>query len=204
MTGVDHLTIKGFIKPEALEQIVYDKLHEIGIRKEDYPINPYELIEKEKIILQEVPLDSQDIKGMIVYGPNKTGILINANRNYVSRRFIAMHELCHYWFHPKEAKRVCFEEYQSRSRGIEWQANNAAAYALMPKELVIELYDHYFGDINAMADWLKVSVESLKYRVNELKLKPIKNPFAFTQVSNNYFVDTELLSLENHWLYGGL
>lgn len=198
------MTISGFVDSAVLEQMVYDKLHEIGICKEDYPIDPYNLIKNEGIILKEEKLKDENIKGMIVYGPNKTGILINANRCYVSRRFIAMHELCHYWFHPRNTKRVCFEEYKAISKGIEWQANNAAAYALMPRDLIIELYEHFYGDIIIMADWLKVSAESLKYRITELKLKPIKNPFTANRVSKDYFADTELLNVENYWLYGGL
>lgn len=206
--GDDFLTINGFVNPAELERMVYNKLHDIGIHKEDYPIDPFKIIKDEGIILHEEKLKDENIRGMIVYGPNKTGILINANRSYASRRFIAMHELIHYWFHPKETQRVCFEEYKIVNKGIEWQANNAAAYALMPTKIVIELYDHFFGDIELMAEWLKVSTESLKYRINEIGLKPIENPFASKQISNRFDTysdnDLRLLRLENNWLYGGI
>lgn len=194
------MTIKGFIEQEALEQAVYEKLNEVGVNKEDYPINPYELIKNEGIILQETRLDNENIRGMIVHGPNKTGILINANRCYVSKRFIAMHELCHYWFHPKETKRVCFEEYKLISKGIEWQANHAAAYALMPTKLVIELYKEYYGDIDCLCSILKVSPESLGYRISEIGMEKLQPKKYFYNVSHSQ----DFLVAEGQWLYSGL
>lgn len=196
------MTIKGFIEPDVLEQAVYRKLKDKGIEKNDYPINPYVLIDNEGIILQETKFDNNNIRGMIVHGPNKSGILINANRSYVSRRFIAMHELCHYWFHPKETKRICFEEYKIKAKSIEWQANNAAAYALMPRDIVLDLYDYYNGAKEPIADWLKVSVESLTYRLDELGLKTGSEKF-YTPTSF-FESDPTLIAWESSWLYGGL
>lgn len=196
------MTIKGFIKPCELENAVYRKLRSVGIKKEDYPINPYKLIENEGIILQEINLDNENIRGMLVHGPNVSGIVINANRSYVSKRFIATHELMHYWFHPKKHKRICFEEYVYQTKGIEWQANNAAAYALMPRDIVLDLYDYYNGAKEPIADWLKVSVESLTYRLDELGLKTGSEKF-YTPTSF-FESDPTLIAWESSWLYGGL
>lgn len=195
------MTIRGFIDPKILEQAVYDKLKNRGITKYDYPINPFELIQKEGIVLQETSFDDDNIRGMIVHGPNKSGIIINANRSFESRRFIAMHELSHYWFHPRETKTICFEKYKEEKRGIEWQANNATAFALMPREIVTDLFDHFNGDICFISDYLKVSTESLSYRLKELGLK--KNNTYYTE-NFNYYYDQELVVAENQWLYGGL
>jgi len=164
------LTIYGHIEPYELEELVYEKLIEIGITEKSYPINPFEIITREGIILQEVPMDNDNIKGMLVHGPNGTGILINAKRSLQSKRFIGMHELSHHWFHPHETKTVCFEKYSKTHSNIEWQANNAAVYALMPIKLMRHLYASCDGDINYMCDYFSVSRKSMKYRLNELGL----------------------------------
>lgn len=168
-----YLTIRGYINPKELEHAVYDKLKSLGITKYDYPIDPYSIIRNEGIILQEKPFDNENIRGMIVHGPNKSGIIINANRSFVSRRFIAMHELSHYWYHPHTTSTICFEKYKEEKRGMEWQANNASAYALMPRDLVVELFKCFNGNVCNICDYLKVSPESLSYRLKELGL--IKN-----------------------------
>ena len=193
------MAIDGYIKSNDLERMVYRKLKEKGITKFDYPINPFELIENENIILQEIPFDDCNIRGMLVHGENVSGILINANRSLVSKRFIAMHELSHYWFHPKKSKTICFEEYSQSRKGAEWQANNAAAYALMPSELLLELYDYCDGNLGYICKELKVSRDSLSYRLNELK--PSKAPA--NNISRGQ-PDNELAALEYNWLYGGV
>lgn len=178
MTEAVVLTIRGFIEAEELELIVYENLKRKGITLNDYPIDPYELIKNEGILLQETNIQDSNIRGMIVHGENATGILINSNRCPVSKRFIAMHELSHHWFHPHDAERVCFEKYRKLKKGIEWQANNAAAYALMPTEVLTDLYDYCNGNLNYMCKKLEVSMDSLNYRLADLKLKPriqIKN-----------------------------
>lgn len=162
------MVIDTFIEPAKLELLVYAKLKQHGITYDKYPFNPYEIIQAEGIVLQEIPLDDPNIRGMIVHGPNATGIMINKNRSYVSKRFIAMHELSHHWFHPHSPQRVCFENYKNKRKSIEWQANYAAACALMPKSLLSELLSEFNGDLELISEWLCVSLESLTYRISEL------------------------------------
>jgi Zn-dependent peptidase ImmA (M78 family) len=194
------LIIRGYIEPESLEKVVAEKLTEIGIKECDYPFNPYTLINNENIELKEVPIDNDKIKGMIVHGPNCTGILINSNRCFVSRRFTAMHELSHHWFHPHETQIVCFDDYTQQFEGREWQANHAAAYALMPTKLVIELYKEYYGDIDCLCSILKVSPESLGYRINEIGMEKLQPKKYFYNVSHSQ----DFLVAEGQWLYSGL
>lgn len=162
------MTIDSYIEPTKLEMLVSIKLKQHGITIDDYPINPYNIIRQEGIDLKEIPIDNANIRGMIVHGTNATGILINKNRSYVSKRFIAMHEISHHWFHPRSPKRVCFEEYRCKRKGVEWQANNAAAYSLMPRRLIFELVNEFNGNIEQISEWLQVSPESLLYRINDL------------------------------------
>lgn len=194
------MIIRGYIEPEELEYLVANKLDDLGIREHNYPFNPYEIISMEHIELKEIGLENDNIRGMIVHGNNCTGILINANRSYVSRRFIAMHELSHHWFHPHETQRVCFEKYKQTFHDLEWQANHAAAYALMPTKMVVDLYREYNGDLDCLCNILKVSPESLGYRMDEIgraNLEPRKYFYGMT-------TDNTLRNMESTWLYGGL
>lgn len=196
----DNLTIKGYIETGDLERLVYDKLKSKGISKKSYPINPFDLIASENIILSETTFDNDSIRGMIVHGENASGILINTNRSLYSKRFIAMHELSHHWFHPRNTKILCIDEYIAKKKGIEWQANNAAAYALMPSELVIEVCDYCYGDIDYMCEFFKIGKGSMTYRLQELKL----NKKYSRKLHYEADVDETFNMLENYYLFGGL
>lgn len=194
------MTIDGYIQPEDLEHQVYKKLTAIGITDNDYPINPYALIKNEGIILLERAFSNAALKGVIMYGSEATAIAVNSNRCFVSKRFAAMHELIHFWFHPRINENICIETYKEDYADKEWQANNAAAYALMPKDIVLKLFATYDGDIHTMSNILKVSSESLKYRIKELGLRTTQRRY-FSFYNNP---DPGLIALENSFLYGGL
>lgn len=199
------MAINGYINPAGLEQRVYTKLYEIGIAENSYPIDPFELINKENIILQETSFDNDHIRGMLVCGPNVSGILINSNRSAYSKRFIAMHELSHYWFHPHETKRICFEDYSVSKKSIEWQANNAAAYALMPTKIITEQFYYCNGDIDYLCDFFKVGKDTVTYRLTNLNLMR-KNKDFIPDSDVNFInqVDSSITNIESQWLYGGL
>lgn len=171
--------INGYISPEDLEKLVAKKLSSLGIRNEDYPINPFELIENEGIILVTQRFDDDNIKGMLVNGPERSGIILNSNRCIQSMKFAGMHELSHYWHHPKQDQRVCFEKYSTDYKGMEWQANNATSYALMPRDVVIDLYDYSFGNFEYIAKYLNVSKEALSYRIKDIELPKVHPIFAY-------------------------
>jgi Zn-dependent peptidase ImmA (M78 family) len=193
------MAISGYIGTNQLEKLVKYKIKSLGVTEDDYPLDPYLLIEKENILLQFTPFDNDDIRGMLVHGPSLSGIMINSNRSDTSKRFIAAHELAHYWFHPHEGKTVCFEHYSDRSRGIEWQANHAAAYALMPSKMLIESYEYCEGDLSFLCDYFQVSKDSLNFRLKELGLKKKVNRYQIYDEN-----DLVLNLLEDEWLYGGL
>jgi Zn-dependent peptidase ImmA (M78 family) len=192
------LIINGYITKEELEKLVCKKLNNIGVAESDYPINPFDIIKSEGIYLQETPFSNESIRGMLVNGPNASGIIINSNRSEVSKRFTAMHELSHYWFHPKQNKTVCFEECIIVKEGLEWQANNATAYALMPTKLVKDLFAYCDGNIDQMCNFFKVGRDSMSYRIKELKLKSPIYYNCNTAKDYNYKI------AEASYLYGGL
>jgi hypothetical protein len=83
-----------------------------------------------------------------------------------------MHELCHYWLHPA-GEHLCYDSnFIMQNKGIEWQANEGAAQALMPEKLFLQMYIYFSGDINKLSDYFIVSKTAVEYRVSNLKLFP--------------------------------
>jgi Zn-dependent peptidase ImmA (M78 family) len=60
---------------------------------------------------------------------------------------------------------------KERANRFEWEANIFATALLMPRELVIWLYQKYEGDVAKMAREMNVSHSALRYRLNGLKLQ---------------------------------
>lgn len=159
--------INGFVQYNDLEKIVEEKLKTIGITELDYPLDPYKIILGEGIILNEVPFDNDNIRGMLVHGDNASGIIINKNRSDESKKFIAMHELAHHWFHPHNQRIVCMDNYIDSNRGYEWQANNIASFALVPRKQLMWYNDRFNGDISIIAKAFGVSPCCIKYRLDK-------------------------------------
>lgn len=162
--------IKGYIDYGALEHKVLKKLKQLGITEKDYPLNPYELISHEGIILQEIDYEDINIRGMIVFGSNVTGISINQNRTSKSKNYIAMHELSHYWYHPHHTDFVCIDDYINHNNDKEWQANNAASLALMPTKIFSKLFCECGGDLSCLSDYFNVSISAVKYRKEKMQI----------------------------------
>lgn len=160
--------MRGYVHIKELEYKVMNKLNSLGINESDYPINPYKIASDEGIILQEIDFENEDIKGMIMYVDDKAGIAINKNRSFVSRRFTAMHELAHYWFHPHKNHILCLDSYLDEKHMYEWQANNAAAIALMPRNLFMSVFIKFNGNKDEICNFFKVSSQQFEYRFNTI------------------------------------
>jgi len=164
------LLISDYVEPEELERIVCAKLKELGITKGEYPINPYDIIYNENIYLKTETFQCTDIKGMLINGESMSTIILNSNRTEDSIRFTAMHELFHFWYHPKMPHRICCEDYFNLTKGVEWQANNAAAYALIPYELLLDKHFEFNGDIPKLCSFFKVSKLCMTNRISNIKI----------------------------------
>ncbi|SFR78485.1 ImmA/IrrE family metallo-endopeptidase [Anaeromicropila populeti] len=165
--------INGYITPKELEQMVTHKLESLGITEEDYPLCPFKLIARENILLYEESFLNENIRGMLVHGPNISGIIVNKNRSNYSKRFIAMHELSHYWFHPHIAKYMCLEETRITERGIEWQANQAASYALLPQNLLEQKFYEFSKCTQKLSSFFEVSEQCIIYRLQNITTKKL-------------------------------
>jgi len=90
-------------------------------------------------------------------------------------RFTIAHEIGHFVLHylyPK-SKGMNVEPIEAKRYGsgrVEWEANWFAAGFLMPKAPFIAAFEEHLGDINTIAEQFKVSVESVKIRVEFLGL----------------------------------
>lgn len=194
------LTLKNYIEADDLEDIVNKLLFSKGVTYNNYPFNPFRLIEDEKIIYREESFDDDNIRGVLLNAPNRSGILINSNRCLRSKRFIATHELMHYWFHPKYDRVVCFEKYDELRKGKEWQANHAAACALMPSYLMYDTFESSCGNIDYMCNFFQVTKEAMMYRMNTLNL--IRYEYESDYIFYKESIDNTLRLLESNWLYG--
>lgn len=97
------------------------------------------------IEIVERRLQSAAIRGVALAGEGFTPtILVNAasifNANENGQRFTIAHELCHILFDRNRARRVAHISGQWVAPGIERRANAFAAYALMPRHLVVRLF----------------------------------------------------------------
>lgn len=74
-------------------------------------------------------------------GPHGTTLALNQERNDLMQNFDCMHELIHYFFHPRQSVFRCVEKNQFIQNPIqEWQANEGAAQALVPYQVFIPEY----------------------------------------------------------------
>ena len=154
---------------EELEEITISKLREIGIRNSDYPLNSIEIAEKLGLVVRRQQFIEASICAMLVLGTENTGIIYNSNRTKASQNMSVMHELFHYWHHPKK-NYVCSNKLNAYG-WKEWQANNGAAICMMPTQMVIDKYHEYDGYYKDLKKCFNVSSEALKYRLESLGLE---------------------------------
>lgn len=99
-----------------------------------------------EIEIIEVQLQTDSIRGVALAGVGfRPTILINAasvfNLSENGKRFTIAHELCHVLHDRSRARRVAHISGQWVTPGVERRANAFAAYVLMPRDLVVRLFD---------------------------------------------------------------
>lgn len=103
---------------------------------------------------------------------NRFEIAVNSNHHPNRQRFSMAHEYAHYLLHRSkidsmpEGERILHRNGDKNS--IEYQANSFAAELLMPEELVRGAFRVSNGNLTQMALELRVSKDSLKYRLGDL------------------------------------
>ena len=164
--------IRGYIKKEILYKLVDDKLAELGITEEDYPLNSRAIADSigSKLIVEYHKFPSIKMGGLLYKGDELSSMALNTLRSEKGQNFDCMHELIHYWFHPP-GKMICIDNnYIHQNTTREWQANEGAAQALMPTKLFIKKYKLFEGDISALSDFFMVGELAVEFRINNLQL----------------------------------
>tara|TARA_R110002073_G_scaffold129935_6_gene276482 strand:+ start:3175 stop:3747 length:573 start_codon:yes stop_codon:yes gene_type:complete len=100
---------------------------------------------------------------------------VNDKHHINRQRFSMAHEYGHYLLHRDKIHEMPVGEQILHRNGdknrIEYQANSFAAELLMPEDLVRKSLRSAGGNLKKMADFLGVSKESLKYRLEALGYK---------------------------------
>lgn len=97
---------------------------------------------------------------------------VNSKHHINRQRFSMAHEYGHYLLHRSKIHEMPIGEQILHRNGerspVERQANSFAAELLMPDDLVRKSFRASAGNLKKMADFLGVSKESLKYRLEAL------------------------------------
>lgn len=168
--------IKGYIKKEILYKMVNEKLTELGITHNDYPLDARAIAEslKPNLCVEYHQFPTNKMGGILYKGEKVSSMALNTLRSEKGQNFDCMHELFHYWFHPPGSMLCVDNNYIHQNSGIEWQANEGAAQGLMPQELFIRKYMELEGNVSMMSDFFIVGEQSIEFRINNLKISRIQ------------------------------
>lgn len=113
---------------------------------------------------------ASDVSGKLEMKDGVWIMTVNTNHPEVRQRYTLGHELGHYLNHRKEVKQfsdtVYFRNRQKSS--MEYMADQFAARLLMPEVEIQELINQGVKTVKDMASKFDVSLEAMKYRLEEL------------------------------------
>lgn len=194
--------IKGYIKKENLYKLIDEKLSELGITHKDYPLDARAIAQSigPSLKIEYHKFPTNKMGGILYKGEEISSMALNTLRSEKGQNFDCMHELIHYWFHPPGTMLCVDSNYIHQNSGREWQANEGAAQALMPKDLFICKYIELDGNISALSDFFMVGERCVEFRINNLKLSEshlnkVKNDDAWSFFDNLW--SKEIESSEN-------
>lgn len=158
------------------------KAKELGFNS--FPICPFEIAEKEEIIVEPKPADSEGVSGGIIFADSGVGIFYSTNiDNEGFQRFTVGHELGHYFLdgHPDEILKtaplhVSRAGFTQGNSSIELEADHFASGLLLPSKLVREtLSDHMIGleGIEALREVSRCSFTASAIRAAECSPYPM-------------------------------
>lgn len=167
------MIINGFIERDKFYNLITEKLKSLGISEKDYPLNSKKIAQlySPNLELEFINFKSINIGGILYKDPLKSYMALNSSRSKKGQNFDCMHELIHYWFHPY-TEYFCSDKKRKhvQNKDFEWQANEGAAQALMPKDLFIQKYKDFKGEISALSDFFFVGEKAIVYRMLNLNL----------------------------------
>lgn len=164
--------IKGYIEKEKLYKLVDEKLAELGITEESYPLDSCAIARSigPSLIIEQHKFPTNKMGGILYKGEVVSTLALNTLRSDKGKNFDCMHEPMHFWLHPPGMMLCIDNNYILQNSGIEWQANEGAAQALMPVRLFIKKYMELKGNTSALSNFFRVGERSIEYRIRNLKL----------------------------------
>lgn len=164
-----------FTSREQLYEAVENKINELFGSGKRYPLDSIQIAKSLKgLYVEDWAFRSNMICGILYKGDIESTLYLNTLRSEKGRNFDCMHELMHYWFHPNEKYMCMYEDNIRQDMTREWQANEGAAQALMPRDIFISRYYQYRGDVKILSDLFYVGEQAVKYRIHNLKREIIK------------------------------
>ena len=162
---------------------VADEMNLVSRAMEAAPVNVRDLAVSLGISVHEAYLDSR-ISGMLECREGKYKISVNVFHPETRKRFTIAHELGHYMLHRDLIGNGVDDTTAYRSEQIgkyhntdigpyeETQANRFAAGLLMPSKLVVKAVNEGMN-LDVMAEYFEVSLQSMQYRVQGLNSIPV-------------------------------
>lgn len=169
------MIINGFIERPRFYSLIENKMKDLGIGEDDYPVDSIKIASlfKDNLHIEFLDFQSPSIGGVMYKGIHKSSMALNNLRTKKGMNFDCMHELIHYWFHPTGTN-LCFDTgFTKQNNTREWQANEGAAEILMPKKLFKRMYMDYRGSVKGLSDYFLVGEKAVTYRVSNLGLDKI-------------------------------
>jgi Zn-dependent peptidase ImmA (M78 family) len=160
-----------------IEQITTDLLNQYDMMTA--PIDVKALIKKLKIKLELVDF-GDEISGVLVTEKGKTKIGYSKNESSQRQRFTLAHELGHFILHVKDSTDKLFvdnvkvmyrkQAFTRTEKMQEVEANQFAASLLMPKDIVMERYNHLINKNSSIIDDEIVTELSGDFKVSQLAM----------------------------------
>ena len=113
---------------------------------------------------------SPDISGKLEMKDDMWVMTVNSKHPSVRQRFTLGHELGHYLNHRKSAKSFCDTVFfrSNQKSSMEYMADQFAARLLMPESDIESLFKSGVNTVKEMASNFDVSLEAMKYRLEQL------------------------------------
>nr|DAU30664.1 MAG TPA: IrrE protein [Caudoviricetes sp.] len=113
---------------------------------------------------------SPDISGKLEMKDDMWVMTVNSKHPSVRQRFTLGHELGHYLNHRKSVKSFCDTVFfrSNQKSSMEYMADQFAARLLMPESDIESLFKSGVNTVKEMASNFDVSLEAMKYRLEQL------------------------------------
>ncbi len=171
-----------YITKRQLYEFIDTLRKDLKLTFADYPLDLISILSKRsdfELVFNKFKCDK--LWGMAFKGDISNMIVINDNKSYKEKQFIAGHELIHIKKHPvNDLGYKCFEKPQSiQNSYLEWQANEGSAELFVPYKILLPLVEKKYDELlqglgtfsycDELSNYFEVSSNVIQCRLNSLK-----------------------------------